>query len=530
MYTFVGGVCFYNSNKQFLDSQFGLESGGADYTNELVTIPPGAVYLNASTQNATIKDVSLITEYYTGQNVRQLAENNDQRLDAVEPDISELKREVYGTDKSIDATGITTPGTCYNNMTGAPSTSHPNANATKQHIEIEADATYYCTGRVYSTVGGVCFYNANKEYLSSQFGLENSGENYTHERIIIPTNAVYLNASTQNNNIVAVSLEKVAKQPTLREEATAHANAIRVLKDGTACINHVYVATTGNDTTGDGTFSKPYASIYKANESIQDNTENNQYIIHVADGTYTDLQTRYAGSAPVNYEGIVCKNYVYYEGNIQNPNACVLEWDGANGYDTLNYSNTAIYKCLFHLVGEMVTAIRGFKLKSTNTRYCLHIEMSGLGRGSKWEVSDCIFEWYGTPDCTDRSYSPPCIGTGSGIFEKGYLVHCKIDNRSDSGIGWMNHDSPNYYSNVAMVEGPEIIIEACDFDGMDICWRNIYGDDIVNGFDRFSVIDCININKLYYTVATPSTVCKWRGLIKCSQIIDNVFAAENLLQ
>jgi len=50
----------------------------------------------------------------------------------------------------------------------------------------------------------------------------------------------------------------------------------------------VHVAKNGNDTTGDGTFYKPYLTIKKAAESITDSATNNRYAIRVAPGTYSE--------------------------------------------------------------------------------------------------------------------------------------------------------------------------------------------------------------------------------------------------
>ena len=453
-------------------------------------------------------------------------------LETLNTEINALNGITFSGQKITNITGTTTSGKCYNNTSGAGSTSFANASATEPYIIIEAGASYKFTGRVISFAGGVCFYNANKVFISGQFGTDGSTVDYTDAAVVIPEGAVYLNASTQNNNNKALVLKKLVNTPDLRTFCEENQGDINGLKEYTVKVNHIYVATTGNDSTGDGSAENPFATIFHANETIIDNAEHNRYIIHVADGTYTDLQTKYSGSTPTGVEGVYCKDYVYYEGNISNPSACILKWDGATGYTdgTYTYEDYGFYKCIFHVGSETHTSIRGFKLNATNTRYCLHIEMAGYGKGAEWEVSDCIFLWNGTPDCTDREYSTPVIGTGSGNFEKGHLLRCKIDNQSDSAIGWMNHDSPNRYANVAFSEGPEIIIEACDFDGTNICFRNIYGDSTVDGYDRFSIIDCINVNKLYYALGGESTVCQWRALVKCSDITDNVFETEDLLQ
>ncbi len=77
--------------------------------------------------------------------------------------------------------------------------------------------------------------------------------------------------------------------------------------------------------------------------------------IKAANGTYTDLQERFAGDTETlgAFQGIRTRNYVYYEGNINNPSACVIEWDGAAGFDLETYTNDqAVDKCPFHIVGS----------------------------------------------------------------------------------------------------------------------------------------------------------------------------------
>ena len=54
----------------------------------------------------------------------------------------------------------------------------------------------------------------------------------------------------------------------------------------------IYVATTGSDTTGDGTSGKPYATPNKA-LSILPKFIDHRYIIDIAAGSYTDNLTAY---------------------------------------------------------------------------------------------------------------------------------------------------------------------------------------------------------------------------------------------
>ncbi len=56
----------------------------------------------------------------------------------------------------------------------------------------------------------------------------------------------------------------------------------------------------GNDSTGDGSYSKPWATIGHANSTIVDNGSSKRYVLNLAPGTYT--------------ENVALKNYVFLSG------------------------------------------------------------------------------------------------------------------------------------------------------------------------------------------------------------------------
>lgn len=126
--------------------------------------------------------------------------------------------------------------------------------------------------------------------------------------------------------------------------------------DNVSKMNYVYVAKNGSNTTGDGSPTKPFATIYHANESITDNSETNRYTIIVRNGTYTDLQTMYSGVGGTGVaQGVICKDYVYYESeDIGNPQNCIISWDGVTGLSDKTRNNI-IDKCAFHIQGNTHT-------------------------------------------------------------------------------------------------------------------------------------------------------------------------------
>lgn len=468
-------------------------------------------------------------------------------VEELKSDIGDLNSEVFGKIIESDVTGEVLTGTIVDARTGAESTKFQYSKCTG-FIDVSDNTDYYYTGRIYNYIG-IAGYDLDGNFVAPV--LSDSNEVFTDYKLTIPDGVSKIRASSYSpseNTRFPLQVVKKEKTSNLVDEVSSLNDEVSSLnknKENITIVNHIYVATTGSDTLGDGTLSNPFASIYHANESITDATEINQYIIHVADGIYTDLQTRYAGvQTHENYEGIKCKPWVIYEGNVKHPEKVVIQWDGKTGYgDEFNYNNHAVHFCPFHITGSNGwkvghKEIRGFTFDCKNTRYALHVEMSSYGYGVTWKVSDCIFVWHGVPDCSDISYQIPTIGTGSGHYEKGHLLRCRIVN--DSGItdGFRNHDSKWVYGsllgNLPHI-GAEIIIEDCVFNAGDsgdtnITFRNIYEDGLVDGYNRFSIINCTGINRLGYSLSGNATKCDWRANVKCSDITNNVFATEGLLQ
>lgn len=478
----------------------------------------------------------------TGATAEQAAqiEQNAVAVTALKSDLTELDSKVFGNTIETDVTGEVLSGVIVDTRSGVESSKFPYSSCTG-FIDVSDNADYYYTGRIYNYIG-IAGYDLDENFVAPV--LSDSTEVFTDYKLTIPDGVAKIRASSYTpsaSTINPLQVFKKAKTSNLVDEVSA----LNKNKENITIVNHIYVATTGSDTAGDGTLSNPFASIYHANEIITDANENNRYIIHVADGIYTDLQTRYAGiQTHENYEGVKCKPWVIYEGNVRHPENVVIQWDGKTGYgEDFNYNDHAVHFCPFHITGSSGwnighKEIRGFTFDCKNTRYTLHVEMSGYGYGVTWKVSDCIFIWHGVPDCSDISYQIPSIGTGSGHYEKGHLLRCKIVNDSGVTDGFRNHDSRWVYGSLLGYLphiGAEIIIEDCAFNAGDsgntnVLFRNIYEDGLVDGYNRFSVKNCIGINKLSYSLSGNATKCDWRAEIKCSDIAINQFETENLLQ
>lgn len=282
-------------------------------------------------------------------------------------------------------------------------------------------------------------------------------------------------------------------------------------------VNYIYVATDGNDTTGDGTEENPYATIYKANETITDSSETNKYEIIVKQGTYTDLQGKYSGVDGNGYQGVVCKPYVTYRSeNILRPDLCVLKWDGADGYTKPVTDANCVNKCLFHIPkNSKGVYTKGFTFESKNTRYCMHVETVGSSVKCDWHFENCIFNWGGRPDTEeDGTVATACIGTGYSMLEFGEFINCVIKCTNTNHANHMVFQSHDNQDNdfAAIKRGEHLRFENCYFsiaDGSDyahIDLRTTKTSPVIPSFAEF--INCSGI-KLYVPSETykKSFVC-----------------------
>lgn len=279
-------------------------------------------------------------------------------------------------------------------------------------------------------------------------------------------------------------------------------------------MHYLYVSNDYNENT-DGFGVTKFNSILSANDSISDNSYHNRYTIIVMAGTYTDMQDKFAGMSDVGlvgYRGVMTKDYVYYESeNIYNPQATVIKWDGAIGFDksTLK-SEDIIKKCPFHLNLNVHTHIKGFTFDCKNIRYALHLESGGTGYATEWVVSNCIFKWGGRADCTDYAgkTTVPALGCGHSFGEVGLIENCKII-PVNCTVGYQNHDNADNSSfGLHMRIGSNITIKNCDFGGTEIQARTLKGE--YSDTKNVLTIDrCVNISEIKKLYAAPATKCDW---------------------
>lgn len=288
-------------------------------------------------------------------------------------------------------------------------------------------------------------------------------------------------------------------------------------------MHYLYVSNDYNENT-EGFGETKFNSILSANDSISDNSYRNRYTIIVMAGTYTDMQDRYAGLSDVKligYRGVMMKDYVYYESeNIYNPQATIIKWDGATGFDksTLK-SEDIIKKCPFHLDLNVHTHIKGFTFDCKNIRYALHLESGGTGYATEWTVANCIFKWGGRADCVDYSgkTTVPALGCGHSFGEVGLIENCKII-PTDCTVGYQNHDNADNSSfGLHMKTGSNITIRNCDFGGTEIQARTLKGA-YSDTPSTVNIEKCINISEVKKMYSAPAERCDWKVTVDGNEV------------
>lgn len=385
--------------------------------------------------------------------------------------------------------------------------------------------TQYTFSRSESGYALAVFLYDNEKNMVSMIGM---GANYTNTTFITPAGAAFLRFYSLSDSFeILYQLERgdsatEYQSPDFSEtkmQLNENYMSGKTVQRLTPKMTDIYVSASFAQNE-DGYGVTKFNTIYAANESITDNSEKNRYTIHVADGTYTDLQERYSGiddseREAANYCGIVCKDYVYYEGNVQNPANCVISWDGKTGFSgDIVYSNVS-KKAPFHLSkivrNSLHTHIKGFTFNCKNLRYCLHIETSGAGREIDWLIEQCVFLWGGNPDCTDITGlgSKAALGCGHSPLEHGRFKNCTVN--ASNGCAYLCHDNSNGTTRASgILSGADIRFENCNLSNGTIQCMSVKGDGLVDTPYVLSFDDCINIGSVALAISAPATQSAWK--------------------
>lgn len=471
--------------------------------------------------------------------------NNKANKEEVSAEIAKAKDSLLNTSASINLTSLedteqTASGvniSVKNNKISLSGTSTAAVNfylKLKRAITLEQGKAYCLSLQNFANRanGGCVFYPSNEQasissswLLSEVSAFKNAVATYTATtsiiidaiKVAIATDRIVDNACNlqieQNNKSTAYANPDLIKSSIKPElyQAPDHT------------MHYLYVSNNYDENTDDFGVTK-FNSILSANDSISDNSYRNRYTIIVMAGTYTDMQDRYAGLSDVKligYRGVMMKDYVYYESeNIYNPQATIIKWDGATGFDksTLK-SEDIIKKCPFHLDLNVHTHIKGFTFDCKNIRYALHLESGGTGYATEWTVSNCIFKWGGRADCTDYvgKTTVPVFGCGCSFGEIGLIENCKII-PTDCTIGYQNHDNADNSSfGLHMKTGSNITIRNCDFGGTEIQARTLKGaySDTPN---TVNIEKCINISEVKKMYSAPAERCDWKVTVDGNEV------------
>lgn len=395
----------------------------------------------------------------------------------------------------------------------------------KRAVTLEQSKAYCLSLQNFANItnSGCVFYPANGQtaissswLLSEVSAFKNAAATYTAtENVVVNSIKIAVAANRLIDNSCNLQLEQNNKKSAYANpDFISESIKPELYQTPDYTMHYLYVSNDYNEST-EGFGVTKFNSILSANDSITDNNYHNRYTIIVAQGTYTDMQDKFASMSDVGlvgYRGIMTKDYVYYESeNIYNPAATVIKWDGATGFDksTLK-SEDIIKKCPFHLDLNVHTHIKGFTFDCKNIRYALHLESGGTGYATKWEVSNCIFKWGGRADCIDYAgkTTVPVFGCGHSFGEVGLIENCKII-PTNCTIGYQNHDNADNSSfGLPIKTGSSITIRNCDFGNTEIQVRTLKGE--YSDTPNILTIDrCINISEVKKLYAAPATKCDW---------------------
>ena len=404
----------------------------------------------------------------------------------------------------------------------------------KKSVTLERGKAYCLSLQNFNNIknSGCVFYPANSQtvissswLLSEVSAFKNAAATYTAtENVVVNSIKIAVAANRLIDNSCNLQLEQNNKRTAYSNPDLIKSHIKPELYQAPDYTMHyLYVSNDYNETT-EGFGVTKFNSILSANDSITDNNYHNRYTIIVAQGTYTDMQDKFAGMSDVGlvgYRGVMTKDYVYYESeNIYNPQATVIKWDGAIGFDksTLK-SEDIIKKCPFHLDLNVHTHIKGFTFDCKNIRYALHLESGGTGYATEWTVSNCIFKWGGRADCTDYAgkTTVPALGCGHSFGEVGLIENCKII-PVNCTVGYQNHDNADNSSfGLHMKIGASITIRNCDFGGTEIQARTLKGaySDTPN---TVNIEKCINISEVKKMYSAPAERCDWKVTVDGNEV------------
>lgn len=252
-------------------------------------------------------------------------------------------------------------------------------------------------------------------------------------------------------------------------------------------------------------------------------------IFRLMPGTYDEFETKWAGTdseASPEYKGIIPRNNQYFESfDLNNPELTLLTWDGHAGFSSghiMDVPNQVMSRCIFHISdwqeGGVKTHVKGFKISSKNTRYCVHPESAGNGKNNEWLIEDCVLDWQGRPNA-EVTTGGIHVGIGISTEETGRINRVKCIGLPGGFSGHNNGWSINMGPKPFIVKGAKLSIENCDLGDGIIHMQCISND--ANTPDSLIIEQCSNVDIASFELISPATYQNWKGTVINSDIINN---------
>lgn len=367
------------SGKTLIELQFiDKISGKKKATFNLVLIVvPSTLQVNATISTAT----------YT------LLEELENKLDQAS-DIFENISEAIDATNDLK-TSITNATTSKTNLDSSIST----ANTTKTNLD-----SSNTTANTTKTALNTSITNAN----TSKTALDTSKTNADTLKVALDTSITNANSFVSTHGDI-INLDN--RVTTNANSITSINTSLSELANNTELVARIiYVATTGNDTTGNGTVGTPYATVTKAISNIKKNIQA-QITISLADGIYNEdvnITGFYGGVSGLDTQGILIKS-------------------------TSGTSTNCIVKSITISGSSAGVKVLNIKLNTT-TKSCIAISASTNNM-----VNGCIITDTATTQSGISAYSGSTVYiTGCTISNKLLAIYCsdsRVHSNTNSGSG-----------------------------------------------------------------------------------------------
>lgn len=187
----------------------------------------------------------------------------------------------------------------------------------------------------------------------------------------------------------------------------------------------LHVATTGNDTTGDGSENAPFATIQRALDELNGKILLGSVTVQVADGTYT---TGFIVKHPQS-------NLINVLGNATTPSNCVINVTGAGAAVDVGQNNS-LFMNGFKIIGNRTLESYGIKIYfNSSLNLGSSIIIDGFDKNLYVSCNSILYGHTGITlqnaittnlECNALSYTvmPSCLFLGHSSTKTTYGINC----------------------------------------------------------------------------------------------------------